>query len=961
MFKDVSFLLYRYLDFYPLFIPLGAIGIWRWSVWGVKKIVGSFYQPTKPGYKTSVSLVTPVYNENPQTFFRALISWAQNRPAEIIAVIDYTDKACIKVFKTFAKGRPFTKLVITKIPGKREALADGIKVAQGEIVALVDSDTIWSQGTLFHGIAPFKNKQVAGVASKQSLEKPSTLSQKLFSIRLELRYWDDFPFLAKSGYQIACLSGRTAFYRKSVILPLLPDLVNEKFMGAKVISGDDKRLTYLVEAAGWKTAYQSTSQVMTIGEKKLSTFIKQQVRWTRNSWRNDLNALYQGWVFKYPVFALYLIDRAIQPFTLLISPIYFIISLIFGLWIPVFTILIWWLITRAIKMYPHLKKYPSDILLLPIYIVFNFVTAYIRIYALFSLNSQGWITRWHKTRLAQLTALQSVLQHSATLVVLLLVAAGVYWHKHQTFFIPQVNQKQLVAEVLPAKSSFIAAASSPAVLGVSDSAAPNLLSQKQEFKPTDSLSGLAQKYNISLNSLLQVNGSKITNLNNIPSGLVFTIPPQDYQLTPYRKFNYRRVYPDPLKIFYNPQSRTIIVSGRGSIVDLSDIESSVGKDYLEQVKPGIWDLKANLNLRSGITLKLNQEEVKWLRLTSNKDKFVSILAYNSDVFINETRITSWDETQNDFDTDIEDGRSYILVKDGSRMDIIDSEIAYLGYSRPKDSPYSTYGISWRMSTGNLTKFFLTGEVINSKFHHNYFGAYTFGATGMTWRGNEFYENIRYGLDPHDDSNGFLVENNVFHHNGSHGLIFSKRCINNLIRNNISYGNKSHGIMLHELSDKNVIENNQIYDNVDGIALDHSTQNLIRGNTIYNNKRGVRADKASKDNLIENNQITGSVQYGIYLYGNSEGNLVQNNVLTTNANAIYIKSNHNQALNNILDNNMVGIYFLGQASQNRLANNKITYSGSYGIYAKMYNGFSNLVEDNNTIWRNRKNLAATELE
>lgn len=961
MLKDVTFLIYRYLDFFPLFIPLGAIGLWRWSVWLTKKIVGSFYKPQKPGYKTSVSLVTPVYNENPQTFFRALTSWTKNHPQEIIAVIDYTDSACIKVFKAFAKGKPFTKLIITKTPGKREALADGIKVAKSNIVALVDSDTIWTKNTLSSGIAPFKDPQIAGVATKQSLEKPATLAQKLFNIRLELRYWDDFPFLAKAGNQIICLSGRTAFYRQSVILPFLPHLINERFSGQKVISGEDKRLTYLIEAAGWKTTYQSTAQVMTIGERRLSTLIKQQVRWTRNSWRNDLRALYQGWVFKYPVFAAYLIDRAIQPFTLLISPIYFIISLYFQLWIPVITILCWWLISRTIKMYPHLKKYPGDILILPLYIVFNFVSAYIRIYALVSLNTQGWITRWHKSRLPQLTPLQLALHHTATLVVLLLIATGVYWRKYQTFYIPQLNQKQLVARVLPQPTSVIAAAANPAILGAADPATPNLISQSHKFSATDSLSGLAQKYGVSLASLLQANGSKITNWNDVAAGLVFTIPPTDYRFIPYRKFNYQRLYSDPLRIFYDPQVKTIMVSGRGSIINLSDIGNSVGPEYLEQVEPGIWHLKANLYLRSGITLKLNPEEVKWLRLTSNTNKFVSILAYNSDVFLQGIKVTSWDETRHDFDTDIEDGRSYILVKDGSRMDVVDSEIAYLGYSRPQDSPYSTYGISWRMSTGNLGKFLLTGEVINSKFHHNYFGAYTFGATGMVWRGNEFYENVRYGLDPHDDSNGFLVENNVFRNNGSHGLIFSKRCINNIIRNNTSYGNKSHGIMLHELSDKNVIENNKIYDNADGIALDHSSQNIIRGNTISNNKRGIRANKGSKDNLMTNNQITGSVQYGVYLYGNSEGNLIQNNTLTNNANAIYIKSNYNQALNNILDKNKVGVYFLGQASQNRLANNKITYSGSYGVYAKMSNNFLNFVEDSNTIWRNRKDLVAAELQ
>ncbi len=109
--NDLYFYLSRYLDYYPFLIPLGAIGIWRWSVWLIKKSVGFFYQPKKPGFKASVSIITPVYNEDPNTFNRALISWKKNKPDEIIAVIDYTDQACIKVFKNFAKRYNRAKLI----------------------------------------------------------------------------------------------------------------------------------------------------------------------------------------------------------------------------------------------------------------------------------------------------------------------------------------------------------------------------------------------------------------------------------------------------------------------------------------------------------------------------------------------------------------------------------------------------------------------------------------------------------------------------------------------------------------------------------------------------------------------------------------------------------------------------------------------------------------------------------
>src|SRR3990172_8404662 len=213
MSSDINFYLARYLDLYPFLVPLGLIGVWRWSVWITKKTVGLFYKAKSAGFKTSVSVVTPVYNEDPKTFVLAIESWARNKPNEIIAVIDYTDRPCINLFKAFAKKNSRARLIITKIPGKREALADGIKAAKSEVVALVDSDTIWANDTLMNALTPFSDKKIGGVATRQSVVEPKTIAQKLFSIRLEQRYWDDIPFLATAEDILVCLSGRTVFYR----------------------------------------------------------------------------------------------------------------------------------------------------------------------------------------------------------------------------------------------------------------------------------------------------------------------------------------------------------------------------------------------------------------------------------------------------------------------------------------------------------------------------------------------------------------------------------------------------------------------------------------------------------------------------------------------------------------------------------------------------------------------------
>lgn len=950
----------KYVEFYPFLLPLGVIGVWRWGVWGIKKGIGLFYKPKKAGFKSSVSVVTPVYNENPNTFTKALDSWLANKPNEIIAVIDYTDKKCIAIFRSFARTHRLAKLITTKIPGKRPALAIGIKKAKSQLLALVDSDTIWGKDTLVNGIAPFRDKKIGGVATKQSLIEPKTIAQKLFSIRLEQRYWDDIPFLSTVGDILVCLSGRTAFYRKKAVMPVLANMINETFMGEKVISGEDKRLTYLIEAVGWKTTYQKTAKVYMIGEKKLSVFLSQQIRWTRNSWRADLKALYERWVFRSPIYTLYLIDRAIQPFTLLISPVFFVISLYLRLWIPVLTILVWWAISRSIKMIPHLRKYPRDIVILPVFILFNFASAYIRIYALLSVKTQGWITRWHRSRLPRLTFLETLPSHVATVFVFSLVVASVYFNKNQNYLIPQQKQRELVAKTLPKVASPSVSETSQTMQKKPDNNLESLLAKRHSFQLGESIWAIAERYGITGDNLLFANVQKITNWNRITPGINLTIPPKNIDLLPSYKFNYLRLYPDGLNIYYDAPTDQIILSGRGTIATFDDLAKSVGKEHLEEEEPGVWYLKSSLYLRSGMTLTISKNQVKWLRLASTDKKFARIFAYNSDVIVDGVKITSWDAAKKDYDKNYKNGRSYILVKDGSRLDINNSELAYLGYPRPQDSPYSTYGVSWRMSSGKAGTGILTGEITNSKFHSNYFGAYMYGATGMTWKGNEFYDNVRYGLDPHDDSNGFLVENNVFHDNGTHGLIFSKRCIGNTIRNNISYGNKYHGIMLHEKSNNNVIENNKVYDNHDGIALAHSSNNIIRNNSVYQNKRGVRVDQGSLNNLIEYNTISDNSQYGVYVYGKSDENAIENNTLSDNPTAVYVKSAGNRVMGNKLNKNEAGIYLTGNASKNRIAGNTITYSKDYGVYAKIAPQLSNFVGENNFIWRNKKDVFAYEV-
>lgn len=946
---DFYFYIGQYLDRYTYLLPLGIIGVWRWLVWLMKESVGLSYKPATKEYKATVSIITPVYNENPEVFTKALASWVKNGPTEIIAVIDYTDKTCIAIFKNFAKTFKNAKLIVTQKPGKRPALADGIAAATSDIVALVDSDTIWAPDVMRNGLPPFHNKKIAGVATYQSVLNPKTFAQKIFDIQLDLRYRHEYPFLAAAGNALVCLSGRTAFYRRKILVPMLPQLINETFFGKKVISGDDKRLTYLVLAAGWHVAFQSNAVVYTPGMDTLGSYIKQRLRWTRNSLRADLRALYEGWPLRHPALFFFQIDKVLQSFIIVLSPIYFFVAIFSGLWISAGIIFIWWFVSRTIKIYSHLAIKPQNIVLVPGYVFFSFAVGLIKIFALFSLNTQGWITRWDSSRLPQLRFLTSVPAYAGTVTIVFFLTIGVYLYKSHTYFTPHQRQQNLITTVF--QSLFQPKAIDASTKNIIQK---QLLTQWYVTKPRETLTDIATKLQIDADQLFYANSAKLPNPEYPLAGTTLTIPGKDMQLVPQANFPKIATVAQPLAVTYDKDTNTLLVTGRGQQVTLATIRDNGGAEYLQEITPRQWYTSATIYIYNGVTLTLDKREVEWLRLESNKYGFTMLRAFNADIRIDGVKITSWDLYNHDYDRNMDDGRAFVMVKTNSRMDIYESELAYLGFPTSPDLAVSPYGVSWKMSKDGLKNTMLTGEVIDSKFHHNYFGAYTWGATGMTWRGNQFYANTRYGLDPHDDSNGFVIEKNIAHNNGSHGIILSKRCMYNIIRDNVSYDNTLHGIMLHETSNYNLVENNILTNNTSGIAIWRSSNNIVQNNTVKKNRHGIRMNVNSDNNLIANNTIADSALYGFYLYDEANKNTIKDNKLTNNKVGMYVKSSNNTITKNTLVNNSVGIYLLGKASENVLSENDIRLSKTYGIYTKIEHQMFNSL-GYNTLSKNRKDI------
>jgi glycosyltransferase involved in cell wall biosynthesis len=376
------------LYYYVLGTPLGVLGLFRWSCWLIRRVPAVLYKPVVNDFRTTMSIAVPVYQEDPVIFETAIRSWLANGVEEVILVIDASDKVCQEIASRY----PVT-VVITDVPGKRDALVKGWNAASTELVALVDSDTIWAPDVAAEVCKPFADPRMGGVGTRQSVYGSKGLLSRLTDIFLDLRYFDENASQSLLGKAVSCLSGRTAVYRRSVLMEIQEEFMHETFWGVPCLSGDDKRLTTLTLEHGYQTYMQRSAQVWSTFPDSPRVFRKQRLRWARNTWRSDLRALSRRWVWSHPFLAYTMIDKAVSGFTVLLGPLFMIWAIVQQNWIFVAVLALWWQISRSAKLLPHIYRRPSSFFFIPAYIVFSWVMAIIKLHALLTIRKQRWLTR----------------------------------------------------------------------------------------------------------------------------------------------------------------------------------------------------------------------------------------------------------------------------------------------------------------------------------------------------------------------------------------------------------------------------------------------------------------------------------------------------------------------------------------------------------------------------------------
>ncbi len=381
-----------------------------WALWILKVVLSRRYRPVTAPYAISTSVVVPVVDEPLDLFRDVLRRIVEQEPDEVIVVINGAPNPGLEaVCDEFA---PVVQRVHTPIPGKRNAVKIGTQMSHGDVTVLVDSDTVWTDGTLAELVKPFADPKVGGVTTRQRILEPTRSWITRWADWLEnTRALYSMPAQSVLG-QVGCLPGRTIAFRRHILMQVMDKFMTEKFLGVFLEVSDDRTLTNLTLKAGYRTVYQHTSLVYTDAPLELRKLYKQQLRWSRGSQYNTLRML--PWMLGHaPVLAVFFLVDIILPFLLFGTIVGWVYRAVSGTGINLYQAILQtttgvqgvaWVVglmvvssvlSMAIRQIRHLQEKPSDFLRLPVFItVSTLFLMPIRLIGFFRMaHVAGWGTR----------------------------------------------------------------------------------------------------------------------------------------------------------------------------------------------------------------------------------------------------------------------------------------------------------------------------------------------------------------------------------------------------------------------------------------------------------------------------------------------------------------------------------------------------------------------------------------
>lgn len=365
-------------------------------------------------YEPTVSVVMSCYNEGEAVYNTIKSMRTSDYPTEKLEIIAIDDRSKDNSFHWISEAaKDFPNVIARqskKNQGKAHNVLDAYALSQGEIILSVDSDCVFEPNAVRELVACFTERKIAAVGGRVGISNSNDNWLTRFQT---IAYALSFLVLKspeKLFRKIQCLSGPLVAIRRECFEEIKDEIRSRHFLGIRITNGEDRALTQMLLFRGYNTYLNNDAKCYTQVPTHFSQYAKQQLRWRRSAVGQYLQL----------VFSLHrmILNNGI-------------LSSVFSL-MPILVLLFWnmlvitsWLSGNAIAslmaiilchftigpcialifyFYSRWTNHPDlqqislfDLLWCRIFASFWYPisTVIITLFALFTLDDGGWVTREH--------------------------------------------------------------------------------------------------------------------------------------------------------------------------------------------------------------------------------------------------------------------------------------------------------------------------------------------------------------------------------------------------------------------------------------------------------------------------------------------------------------------------------------------------------------------------------------
>ncbi|MCP9199966.1 glycosyltransferase family 2 protein [Gramella sp. GC03-9] len=354
----------------------------------------------------TTTVIVPAYNEGKQVWATLMSLAESDYPVDKLQLLAIDDGSKDDTWEWMQKAKEVLgdRLSIYQQPvnkGKRHALYRGFQLGNGEIFVTVDSDSIVSKDTLRNLVSPFVVNEKCGAVAG-NIRVLNNTKKALLPKMLDVSFVLSFEFVrsAESSLEsVLCTPGALAAYRSEAVFKVLPEWINQTFMGQPSDIGEDRAMTNMILKNGYHVLFQRNAYAYTNVPEKYSGLYKMFIRWGRSNVRENLAmAQYvftnfrEGSKFGPRILFINQILKLIMSYPFVLFMLFFIFThpLLF-ISSTLLSILIW--SSFPVLFYAKKYKLSESFWAYSYSILYTFGLFWITPYAIATASRRGWLTR----------------------------------------------------------------------------------------------------------------------------------------------------------------------------------------------------------------------------------------------------------------------------------------------------------------------------------------------------------------------------------------------------------------------------------------------------------------------------------------------------------------------------------------------------------------------------------------